>query len=55
LAELANRVRPGLLVLYHRANPGGGTEIANPEEVLLDEIRDLYKGEVVSGHDLDMF
>jgi ribonuclease BN (tRNA processing enzyme) len=55
LAELANRVAPRLLVLYHRANPGGGTAVANPEDVLLDEIRDLYKGEVVTGHDLDVF
>jgi ribonuclease BN (tRNA processing enzyme) len=25
LANLANRVKPGLLVVYHRGNPGGGT------------------------------
>jgi ribonuclease BN (tRNA processing enzyme) len=55
LAELANAVKPRLLVLYHRANPGGGTAVANSEEVLLDEIRELYKGNVVTGHDLDVF
>jgi len=55
LAELANEVRPRLLVLYHRSNPGGGTAVANPENVLLDEIRELYKGNVVTGHDLDLF
>ena len=55
LAELANKVRPRLLVLYHRSNPGGGIAVANPEDVLLDEIRELYKGDVVTGHDLDLF
>jgi ribonuclease BN (tRNA processing enzyme) len=55
LAELANRVKPGLLVLYHRANPGGGSAVPNPEDVLLDEIRQLYKGTVVTSHDLDVF
>jgi ribonuclease BN (tRNA processing enzyme) len=55
LAELAKQVNPGLLVLYHRANPGGGIAVPNPEDVLLDEIRQLYKGTVVTGHDLDVF
>jgi ribonuclease BN (tRNA processing enzyme) len=55
LAELAKQVKPGLLVLYHRANPGGGTAVPNPGDVLLDEIRHLYKGAVVTGHDLDVF
>jgi len=53
LADIANRVKPGLLVLYHRANPGGGTP--NPEDVLLDEISRSYKGPVVTGHDLDIY
>ena len=48
-------MNPGLLVLYHRANPGGGIAVPNPEDVLLDEIRQLYKGTVVTGHDLDVF
>jgi ribonuclease BN (tRNA processing enzyme) len=55
LAALANRVKPRLLVLYHRSNPGGGTAICNSEDVLLDEIKRLYKGKVVNGHDLDVF
>jgi ribonuclease BN (tRNA processing enzyme) len=55
VADLANRVKPGLLVLYHRANPGGGIALPNPENVLLDEIRQSYKGPVVTGHDLDIF
>jgi ribonuclease BN (tRNA processing enzyme) len=55
LADLANRVKPRLLVLYHRGNPGAGADLANPEEVLLREIQHLYKGDVLSGHDLDVF
>src|SRR5262245_29904944 len=51
LAELANKVQPRLLVLYHRSNPGGMPPAANAEEVLLDEIREFYKGDVVTGHD----
>ena len=31
------------------------TKIANLEDVLLDEIRELYKGDVVTGHDLNVF
>jgi ribonuclease BN (tRNA processing enzyme) len=54
LADLANRVKPGLLVVYHRGNPGGGTAVANPEDVVLKEIQDRYEGKVVSGHDLDV-
>jgi ribonuclease Z len=54
LATLANRTKPALLVLYHRANPGG-IGLPNPEQVLLHEIRRTYKGEVVTGHDLDVF
>jgi ribonuclease BN (tRNA processing enzyme) len=55
LAQLANQVKPGLLVLYHRANPGGGGAVSDPEDLLLDEIRRLYEGTVVTGHDLDIF
>ncbi len=54
LAELATQARPGLLILYHRANPGGVGR-PNPEEALLDEIRRSYRGRVVTGHDLDVF
>jgi ribonuclease BN (tRNA processing enzyme) len=55
LAEIANAVRPGLLVLYHRSNPGGAPPSADCEEVLIDEIRQMYKGNVVAAHDLDVF
>ncbi|MFC3077165.1 MBL fold metallo-hydrolase [Phenylobacterium terrae] len=54
LAEIAKRARPGLLILYHRANPGGVGR-PNPEEALLQEIRRTYDGAVVTGHDLDVF
>lgn len=55
LAALATRVKPGLLVLYHRANAGGAMTLADPEDALLREIRQLYDGRVVTAHDLDVF
>jgi ribonuclease BN (tRNA processing enzyme) len=55
LADIANRVKPSLLVIYHHSNAGGGPLAGDSEDVLLDEIRRAYKGEVVSGHDLDVF
>jgi ribonuclease BN (tRNA processing enzyme) len=55
LAELAARVKPDLLLLYHRANAGGAMTLPDPETVLLDEVRRLYKGRVVTAHDLDVF
>lgn len=54
LAALATHVKPGLLVLYHRANAGGGLTLADPEEILLDEIRQHYSGPVITAHDLDV-
>ncbi len=54
LAALARRARPGLLILYHRANPGGVGK-PNPEEAVIDELRKDYDGAVVTGHDLDVF
>ena len=53
VAEIAKKTRPGLLILYHRANPGGVGR-PNPEQVLLEEVRQLYGGKVVIGHDLDV-
>jgi ribonuclease BN (tRNA processing enzyme) len=56
LAEIASKAKPGLLILYHRSNLGGGMgRLPNPEEILLKEIRKSYKGKVVTGHDLDIF
>lgn len=54
LAEIARRARPKLLILYHRSSLGGAPR-GNPEEVLLNEIRALYRGKVVTGHDLDIY
>jgi ribonuclease BN (tRNA processing enzyme) len=54
LAALARRAKPALLVLYHNSN-AGGEQLPEPEQVLLDEVRQLYKGDVVTGHDLDVF
>jgi ribonuclease BN (tRNA processing enzyme) len=52
VAELATRVRPGLLVLYHRSNAGGGLET---ETALLEEVKRHYCGRVVTGRDLDVY
>jgi ribonuclease BN (tRNA processing enzyme) len=55
LAEIANTVKPGLLVLYHRSNPGGVPGSPDTEDALIEEIQQLYNGKVVVGHDLDVF
>jgi ribonuclease BN (tRNA processing enzyme) len=60
LAEIAAKAKPGLLVLYHRANPGCdqiGAQCgdAGSETELLREIRETYSGKVVAAHDLDVF
>ena len=55
LAEIANTVKPGLLVLYHRSNAGGAPGAIDIEEELIEEIRQAYSGKVVIGHDLDVF
>ncbi len=49
LAEIANLVKPGLLVMYHQLLWG------QTEEDLISEVSEQYNGEVVSGHDLDVF
>ena len=61
LAEIAAKAKPGLLILYHRANPGcdqARTEEcreAGSEEQLLKEVRQAYSGKVVAGHDLEIY
>jgi ribonuclease BN (tRNA processing enzyme) len=55
LAEIANTVKPGMLIIYHHSNAGGGPLGADTEDVLLDEIRKAYAGPVVMAHDLDIF
>jgi ribonuclease BN (tRNA processing enzyme) len=55
LAGIANELKPGLLVIYHRSNAGGAAESVDSEDALLHEIHEIYKGHVVMGHDLDVF
>ena len=54
LAEIANKAKPKLLILYHRSNIGGRGG-PNPEAILVEEIKKTYAGKVVTGHDLDIF
>ena len=49
LARIAEQIKPGLLILTHQLFWGSS------ERDLLSEIRRLYKGKVVSGHDLDVY
>jgi len=49
LGEMAERVGPKLLVLYHILFWGAS------EETVLKEVREKYSGEVVLGNDLDVF
>jgi ribonuclease BN (tRNA processing enzyme) len=54
LAEIANKIKPGLLVTYHRSTVG--EEGADSDrDVLIEEIRYGYKGRVVAANDLDVF
>ena len=55
LAEIANAVQPGVLVLYHRGNRAGGPVTPQMDDILLAEIRETYAGEVVAARDLDVF
>ena len=52
LSELATKAKPKLLVLYHQMFFGGAKDT---EEGLLQEVRQLYPGKVVSAHDLDIY
>jgi ribonuclease Z len=49
LGEIAGRAQPRLLVLYHVLFWGSS------EETVLEEVREKYSGEVVLGHDLDVY
>ncbi len=49
LAALANRAKPGLLILYHQLYWGA------TDEDLLREVRAGYAGRVVSGKDLEIY
>jgi len=55
LAQIANTVKPGLLILYHRGNRAGGLVTCEMDDILLAEIRRTYAGEVVAARDLDIF
>jgi len=47
------RAKPSSVVLYHLKR--GGEQRPEHEQVLLNEVRRHYHGEVVTGHDLDVF
>jgi ribonuclease Z len=49
LADIANKTKPGLLILYHVLFWG------TSEEELLKEVTDQYAGRVVLASDLDIF
>ena len=49
LAEIAVKIKPGLLVLYHQLFWG------STDDELLKEIGEIYPGKVISGKDLDIF
>ena len=49
LGEIAQKIKPRLLILYHQLFWG------KTEEELIDEIREKYEGEIISGKDLDVF
>jgi ribonuclease BN (tRNA processing enzyme) len=54
LAEIANKIKPGLLITYHRSNVGE-EGASSSRDVLIEEIRSGYKGRVVAAKDLDVF
>lgn len=49
LADIANRTKPGLLIVYHNAASESGLQ------EILRQIQRTYHGRVVIGHDLDVF
>jgi ribonuclease BN (tRNA processing enzyme) len=53
LAEIANRAKPGILVVYHTSGRGPNGRI--PDDQLLREIQKTYHGKVVIGHDLEVY
>ena len=60
LGAIATDSRPGLLILYHRANPGCDQAGAScgrsgSESEALAEMHEFYGGKVVEAHDLDVF
>ena len=53
LAEIANRAKPRILVVYHTSGRGPNGRI--PDDQLLREIQKAYHGKVVIGHDLEVY
>ena len=53
LAQIANRTKPGLLIVYHTSGRGPDGRIN--DEQLLHEIQKTYRGNVVIGHDLEVY
>lgn len=54
LAAIANKVKPGILVTYHRSS--AGEESSAPDrDALIEEITRDFKGRVVAANDLDVF
>ena len=49
LADITNQVKPGLLILYHQLYWGAS------DKDLIKEIKERYKGKVVSARDLDVY
>jgi len=49
LAEIANKTKPGIIILYHLLNWGSS------DQDLLDEIETIYNGKVVVGKDLGIY
>ncbi|MFX1508176.1 MAG: MBL fold metallo-hydrolase [Promethearchaeota archaeon] len=49
LGDIATKIQPNLLILYHQLFMG------RKDEDLLKEVRKGYPGEVISGKDLDVF
>ena len=49
LADIASKVKPDLLILYHQLFWGAG------EGELLGEVKKIYDGKVISGKDLQIF
>jgi ribonuclease BN (tRNA processing enzyme) len=55
LAEIANIIKPRLLVTYHRSTSAEGPLQSGKKDILVQEIHRTYKGRVVAAQDLDVF
>jgi len=55
LADIANVLRPDLLVTYHRPTRDESASRIDDQDVLVGEIRQTYSGKVVAARDLDIF